>query len=113
MVQTGIPLPVQLFSGINISLISRLSSYCHAAFFTFSAFAMITNTYSSYTKRQRHHIHNRLCSYLGLEGAQCVRHSVWTFSVYIATDIKKGSVINVVCYERVCYERVCYEHDLF
>ena len=27
-------------------------------------------------------------------------------------DIKKGSVINVVCYERVCYERVCYEHGL-
>ena len=30
---------------------------------------------------------------------------VWTFSVHIAIDIKKGSVINVVCYERVCYEQ--------
>jgi len=29
---------------------------------------------------------------------------VWTFSVHTAIDIKKGSVINVVCYERVCYE---------
>jgi len=35
---------------------------------------------------------------------------VWTFSVHTSIDIKKGSVINVVCYERVCYERVCYEH---
>jgi len=29
---------------------------------------------------------------------------VWTFRVHTAIDIKKGSVINVVCYERVCYE---------
>jgi len=34
---------------------------------------------------------------------------VWTFSVHTAVDIKKGSVINVVCYERVCVEQVCYE----
>jgi len=37
---------------------------------------------------------------------------VWTVSVHTAIHIKKGSVINVVCYERVCYERVCYEHGL-
>jgi len=37
---------------------------------------------------------------------------IWTFSVHTAIDIKKGSVINVVCYERFCYERVCYEHGL-
>jgi len=29
---------------------------------------------------------------------------VWTFSVHTAIDIKKGSVMNVVCYERVFYE---------
>ena len=29
---------------------------------------------------------------------------VWTFSVHTAIDIKKRSVINVVCYERVCLE---------
>ena len=29
---------------------------------------------------------------------------LWTFSVHTAIYIKKGSVINVVCYERVCYE---------
>jgi len=37
---------------------------------------------------------------------------IWTLSVHNAIDIKKGSVINVVCYERVFYERVCYEHGL-
>ena len=37
---------------------------------------------------------------------------LWTFSVHTAIYIKKGSVINVVCYERVCYERVCCEHGL-
>ena len=37
---------------------------------------------------------------------------LWTFSVHTAIYIKKGSIINVVCYERVCYERVCYEHGL-
>jgi len=34
---------------------------------------------------------------------------VWTFSVHTAMDVKKGSVFNVVCYERVCFEQVCYE----
>jgi len=29
---------------------------------------------------------------------------LWTFSVHTAIYIKKGSVINVVCYERVCFE---------
>jgi len=37
---------------------------------------------------------------------------VWTCSVHTAIDIKKGSVINVVCYERVCYDRVRYKHSL-
>jgi len=54
--------------------------------------------------------HNRR-SYLGPDGAKGVK-MVWTFSVHTAIDIKKGSVINVVCYERGCYERVCYEHVL-
>ena len=37
---------------------------------------------------------------------------LWTFSVHTAIYIKKGSLINVICYERVCYERVCYEPGL-
>jgi len=37
---------------------------------------------------------------------------LWTFSVHTAIYIKKGSVINAVCYERVCYEWGCYEHGL-
>ena len=32
-------------------------------------------TYSSYTKRQRRHIHNKLCSYLGPERTKCVRQN--------------------------------------
>jgi len=45
-------------------------------------------------------------------GQRVLGKMVWPFSVHTAIDIKKGSVINVVCYERVGYERVCYDHGL-
>ena len=45
-------------------------------------------------------------------GQRVLGKMVWAFSVHTAIDIKKGSVINVVCYERVGYERVCYDHGL-
>jgi len=48
----------------------------------------------------------------GRNGQRVSGKMVWTFSVHSAIDIKKGSVINVVCCERVCYERVWYEHGL-
>ena len=48
----------------------------------------------------------------GRTGQRVLGKMVWTFSVHTAIVIKKGSVINVICYERVCYERVCYEHGL-
>jgi len=37
-------------------------------------------------------------------GQRVLGKMVWNFSVHTAIDIKKGSVINVVSYERVCYE---------
>ena len=49
----------------------------------------------------------------GRKGQRVLGKMVWSFSVHTAIDVKKGSVINVVCYERVCYERVCYESGLF
>jgi len=35
----------------------------------------LAKTHSSFTKRQRHHIHNRLCPYLGPEGTKGVRQN--------------------------------------
>ena len=40
----------------------------------------------------------------GRKGQRVLGKIVWTFSIHTAIHIKKGSVINVVCYERVCYE---------
>ena len=48
----------------------------------------------------------------GRKGQRVLGKLVSTFSIHTAIDIKKESVINVVCYERVCCERVCYEHGL-
>jgi len=76
--------------------------YLHLATLHFSHspdWRWLPKTYSSFTKSQRHHIHNSLCSYLGPEGQRVLGKMVWTSSVHTAIDIKKGSVINVVCYE--------------
>ena len=32
---------------------------------------------------------------------------------FITDNLRNGSVMNVVCYERVCYEQICYEQCLF
>ena len=56
-------------------------------------------------------LHNRLFVPRAGRGKGCCK-MVWAFSVHTTLDIKKESVINVVCYERVWYEQACYEHGL-
>jgi len=56
-------------------------------------------------------------------GQRVLGKMVWTFSVHTAIDVKKGSVINVVCYNGSVMNgsvmngsvmnMVCYESGLF